>query len=213
MDTYTQLPLHLDPQSKTISLHPASTTPTTLAPPLQKELLALNTLHKTMQREIENTAKIPPPPMPLNPKRSAAISKLRQNANTALQKHNIPESLQLYNLALSTAERRPPWEPGVVQREELAVLYANRAQAHMSEKGWAEAYVDAMASVECKAVGNPKAWWRGGKALVEMGRWNEARDWVQGGVQRERGVKGSEEGLKELVELEREIERKVGGGR
>ena len=48
-----------------------------------------------------------------------------------------------------------------------------------------------------------KAWWRGGKCLVEMGRWDEARAWVEQAL----GIEGSaSEGGKELVQLLEEIQ-------
>ncbi|TGJ83190.1 hypothetical protein E0Z10_g5576, partial [Xylaria hypoxylon] len=34
-------------------------------------------------------------------------------------------------------------------------------------------------SVEAKRTGNAKAWWRRGKCLLEMGRLDEAREWVR----------------------------------
>jgi translocation protein SEC72 len=62
--------------------------------------------------------------------------------------------------------------------------------------------VDAHASVEARWVGNAKAWWRRGRCLAEMGRFEEARDWVRRGLE----VEG-EEG--ELVQLLKEIEERI----
>lgn len=67
---------------------------------------------------------------------------------------------------------------------------------------WPEAAVDAEASVEAKRVGNAKAWFRRGKSLLEMGRLEEAREWVGRGLE----VEGEE---KELAELGREIEKRL----
>ena len=58
------------------------------------------------------------------------------------------------------ALERPGWEPAGLVREEAALLFANRSQAHMRAQMWAEGAADADASVECKRGGDGKAWWR-----------------------------------------------------
>ena len=81
-------------------------------------------------------------------------------------------------------------------------MLANRAQAHMALQNWAEGAVDAHASVEAKWVGNAKAWWRRGRCLVEMGRFDEAREWVGRGLE----VEGEEA---ELVSLLKDIDARI----
>lgn len=97
---------------------------------------------------------------------------------------------------------RPLWEPSGLVRDEVAGLYANRAQAHMALQNWVEGAVDAETSVEAKRVGNAKAWWRKGKCLIEMGRLEEAREWVGKGLEME----GNEA---DLVNLQKDIEAKL----
>lgn len=87
-------------------------------------------------------------------------------------------------------------------RDEVAGLYANRAQTNMSQRKWVEGLADARSSTECKKGGNAKAWWRGGKCLCEMGRFEEAGKFIEGGLE-------VESGEKELLELKRECERRV----
>lgn len=72
----------------------------------------------------------------------------------------------------------------------------------MAVLDWPEAAADAEASVEAKRVGNAKAWWRRGKALMEMGRLEEAADWVKKGLE----LEGQES---ELVALLAEVEKKI----
>ncbi|KAF3349277.1 NADH-ubiquinone oxidoreductase 24 kDa subunit [Verticillium dahliae VDG2] len=60
-------------------------------------------------------------------------------------------------------------------------------------------------SVEARKVGNAKAWWRRGRCLQEMGRLEEAREWVRRGL----GMEGEEA---ELVALLREIETRIARG-
>ncbi|KAL3477008.1 hypothetical protein BJX99DRAFT_246503 [Aspergillus californicus] len=204
-DIYTQYPLTLDPTTKSISLTPSSSTYTSAQiNTITSELAALNTLHRSLISL--DSPNIPPPPLPINPKRSAQISKLRDSANVAFRKNNFAEAVRLYTYAIEMALTRPGWEPVALARDELAGLYGNRSQAYMSQRAWVEGMVDARASVEGKPIGNVKAWWRGGKCLIEMGRWEEAKTFLGRGVEVE--GKGSEGG-KELLQLLGEVEEGV----
>lgn len=99
------------------------------------------------------------------------------------------------------ASGRPVWEPSGLVREELTQLYANRAQAYMGGNLWAEGAVDAHCSVELKKAQNAKAWWRRGRCLLEMGRVEEAREWISEALEFE----GQEA---DLVALMEEVEKK-----
>ncbi|KAI1978563.1 hypothetical protein LOZ54_006286 [Ophidiomyces ophidiicola] len=153
-DSFFLHPLQLDPTSKAISA-PTTSQGSSLA----AELDSLNTLHCALLNL--DSPNVPPPPRPVNPKRSAQVSKLRDSANTAYRKSTIPEAIRLYTYAIDMALGRPPWEPLGLVREELAPL------------------------IECNDETNTKAWWRGGKCLVEMGRWEEAVEWLQRGLETE----------------------------
>ncbi|KAI9929829.1 hypothetical protein AWENTII_003727 [Aspergillus wentii] len=196
IDLFNQHPLHLDPTSKAITLdstHPDST--------ISAELDTLNTLHRSLISL--DPPNIPPPPLPINPKRSAQITKLRDSANTAYRKTNHAEAVRLYTFAIDMAVSRPGWEPVALARDELSALYANRAQAQMAQSAWPEGLIDAKCSVECKGVGNVKGWWRIGKCFAEMGRWEEAKEVVE----RALDVEGkSGDGGKELSALLEEVE-------
>jgi len=201
LDSFTQYPLHLDPTTKAITL--SSTTgfqSQAQADKISTELQSLNQLHRTLINLDPPT--IPPPPVPVNPKRSAQITKLRDTANATFRKSNYQEAIKLYGLAIEMAYSRPPWEPLGLVRDELSGLYAHRSQAYMSTQAWPEGWVDAKCSVECKPTGNPKGWWRGGKCLLEMGRKDEAKAWIERAVEIEGKVV---EGGKELVSLLEEI--------
>ncbi|KAI1445035.1 hypothetical protein F5Y02DRAFT_387611 [Annulohypoxylon stygium] len=195
LDTFTMLPLQIDPQTK------ALTTPSS-SRALQAELASLNNLHRSLLA-LETSNQVPPPPVPVNPKRSANVSKLRESGNNEYRKGKHAEAVKFYTLGLQMALTRPLWEPQQLVREEVAALYANRAQAHMALQSWAEGASDAEASVEAKRVGNSKAWWRRGKCLSEMGRLAEAKEWVSKGLEME-----GDEG--ELVALLKDINEKLG---
>lgn len=187
------IPLRLD-QSGTVESPNASRA-------LAAELEQLNKVHQSLLT-LDTPVAAPPPPVPVNPKRSAGVSKLRDSGNTEYRKGRYPEAIRFYSLGLQMAMSRPMWEPSQLVREEVSGLLANRAQAHMALQNWAEGAVDAHASVEARLVGNAKAWWRRGRCLMEMGRLEEARDWVKRGLE----VEGEEA---ELVALLKEIVGKL----
>ncbi|KAK3350498.1 hypothetical protein B0H65DRAFT_454977 [Neurospora tetraspora] len=201
LNTYTHLPLTIDPQSKSISLHPSAGLSSVQTRALESELAALNNLHRSLH-SLDPPHLVPPPPIPVNPKRSAQVSKLRDSGNAEYKKQKYGEAAKFYTLGIQMALARPLWEPSQLVREEVHSLFSNRAQAHMWMQEWPEAAVDAEASVEAKRVGNAKAWFRRGKSLLEMGRLEEAREWVGRGLE----VEGEE---KELAELGREIEKRL----
>jgi translocation protein SEC72 len=191
-ETFTFLPLHMDPMSKSITASSNSRA-------LNEELETLNLLHRAL---LTLDTPIPPPPVPVNPKRSANITKLRESGNTEFRKGKHGEAIKMYTLGLQMALARPLWEPSGLVRDEVAGLYANRAQAHMAMSNWVEGAVDAESSVEAKRAGNAKAWWRRGKCLMEMGRLDEAKEWIGRGLEMENHET-------DLIALLREIEAKA----
>lgn len=195
-DHFDLLPLQMDAQSKAISSTRASRA-------LEAELEQLNALHRALL-SVEGGTGAPPPPIPVNPKRSGNVSKLRDNGNNEYRRQRYADAERLYSLGIQMALTRPLWEPAALVREEVSGLLANRAQAHMAVRRWPEGAVDAEASVEARRVGNAKGWWRRGRCLVEMGRLDEAREWVRSGLE----VEGEEA---ELVTLLREIEALIEG--
>jgi translocation protein SEC72 len=200
MDTFTQLPVVIDPVSKAVSGLASAN------PRLNEELTTLNALHKSIL-SLETPA--PPPPVPVNPKRSAQIQKLRESGNVSYKKAAYGDAVKMYSLGIQMALGRPGWEPAALVREELSVLYSNRAQAHMGMQAWPEALNDAELSVEMKPQANSKAWWRKGRALVEMGRLEEARGWVGRALEFE----GRDEGLLSLLkEIDTALEKRAAAG-
>lgn len=192
-DTFQQLPIQMDGQTKLLSSSLNDSK-------LQEELAQLNQLHKSLQQSgVPN--QIPPPPVPVDPKRGAQVQKLKDAGNAAFKKSQYNDAVRMYSLALDMAMGRPLWEPSGLVREEVSALYSNRAQAHMSANNWPEGAIDAQCSVEMKKQNNSKAWWRRGKCLLEMGRVDEARDWVAEGL--------DFEAEPELQQLKTEIESRL----
>ena len=201
-ETYIQLPLQLDPASKAISTSMMDNNGS-----LTEELNNLNGLHRSL---IGLDSAVPPPPVPVNAKRSAQINKLRESGNASFRKGAFAEAVRMYTFGLEMALGRPPWEPAGLVRDEVSALYANRAQAHMAMRAWADGMVDAEASVEMKRVGNSKAWWRRGRCLLEMGRLDEAKEWVARALEFE-GTDADLVGL--MKEVDGLVERKEKEGK
>ncbi|KAJ5223496.1 hypothetical protein N7468_008038 [Penicillium chermesinum] len=184
------------PSTKLISLPESSANSAAQKEAVNAELQELNALHRAVVAL--DPPNIPPPPLPINPKRSAQITKLRDSANTAFRKSQYPDAVRLYTFAIDMAISRPGWEPVALAREELAGLYGNRAQAQMAQQAWPEGLVDAKCSIDSKPTGNVKAWWRVGKCLAEMSRYDEAKNFLTKGLE----IEGREsEGGKELIAL------------
>lgn len=177
IDAFTLYPLQMDPSSKAIS-DPTAAPDSAISRDLEK----LNILHRAVV-SLDTTNNIPPPPVPPNPKRSLQVDKLRDAANEALRKGSYPDAVRLYSLAIDMALSRPPWELASLVRREVFVLYGNRSQAYMLQQLYAEGYVDALTSVKCAPTNAIKSWWRAAKCLLEMSRFEEAKEFLKDGLE------------------------------
>ena len=72
LETYTHLPVHIDAASKQVSV-------TSSDRAVQEAIATVNALHVSF-KTLETANSVPPPPVPVNPKRSAQINKLRESA-------------------------------------------------------------------------------------------------------------------------------------
>ncbi|OBT54350.1 hypothetical protein VE04_05776 [Pseudogymnoascus sp. 24MN13] len=160
-ESFTLLPVHLDPKSKALST-------TSNSKRLRDELESLNALH-TAFLSLETPAPLPPRP----PSTQSAARRSPSSARVPMPHTALRTTRPRYSCAYGAAQLAAGWK-------------------------------DAEASVEAKKVGNAKAWWRGGRCLAEMSRWEEAKEWVGRGLE----VEGKEA---ELVGLLKEIEGRVVG--
>lgn len=194
IDTFHPVPLTIDPATKAV----ASTDPS-----LAEELEELNKYHR-MFLSLETPNQVPGPPNPVQPKRSIQIAKMKDSGNASYAKGQYGDAIKMYDLALRMAGDRPPWEASGLVREELSTLYLNRSQAHMALQEWPEGANDAKVSCEMKKIGIVKGWWRRGQCLKEMGRLDEAEEWLKVGIEFEAaGPEKSKVG--ELEALYREV--------
>ena len=201
LESYIHIPLHLDPTSKQITAH----SPSSLDQATLTAITSLNALHTSL-KTLETPNQVPPPPVPVNPKRSAQISKLKDTASAAHRKGQYAEAVKLWGYAIEMASGRPVWEPVGLVREELSVLFLGRGGSHTGNRAWVEGWKDAEKSTECKAgPGNIKAWVLGARCLGEMGRWGECVEWAERGLEVEglsaAAAPGQGEDAKELQRL------------
>jgi translocation protein SEC72 len=201
LESYTHIPLHLDPTSKQITAH----SPSSLDQATLTAITSLNALHTSL-KTLETPNQVPPPPVPVNPKRSAQVSKLKDTASAAHRKGQYAEAVKLWGYAIEMASGRPAWEPVGLVREELSALFLGRGGSHAGNRAWVEGWKDAEKSTECKAgPGNIKAWVLGARCLGEMGRWGECVEWAERGSEVEGltagAAPGQGEDAKELQRL------------
>ena len=222
LESYTHIPLHLDPTSKQVTAH----SPSSLDQATLTAITSLNALHTSL-KTLETPNQVPPPPVPVNPKRSAQISKLKDTASAAHRKGQYAEAVRLWGYAIEMASGRPAWEPAGLVREELSPLFLGRGESHAGNRAWVEGWKDAEKSTECKAgpavgpqgqkgPGNVKAWVLGARCLGEMGRWGECVEWGERGLEVEGlsagAAPGQGEDVKELQRLLAQARKEVEKG-
>ncbi|KAK9456788.1 hypothetical protein V1511DRAFT_225889 [Dipodascopsis uninucleata] len=174
MDSEAILPIIFDEVTKRVSLPDEE-----LTPKKAEEIQALNLMYRDL---ISLNADVPPPPNQINGRLNDQVKKLKDTGNVSFKKGQYSDAIRMYTLAIEMGLKRPLWEASGYVREELSVLYSNRAQAYMSQSAWAEALMDAEASVFLKK-NVPKAHYRKGKCLQYMGRLREAKDAFQIGIE------------------------------
>jgi translocation protein SEC72 len=212
LETYTHLPIHLDPQTKQLEILSSDKS-------LQEAIANINKIHTTF-KSLETPNNIPPPPMQVNQKRSAQIAKLRDSARASHQKGQKADAVRLLGVAVDMAAGRPSWEAAALSKEELAFMYASRAGANGESQNWPEALVDAECSIKCKpgpgqgpngerTPGNARAYILGAQALMEMARWQDAAEWLERAVEIE-GKDGPDgaELMRRLMEARRHVSPK-----
>jgi translocation protein SEC72 len=84
-ETYIPLPLSIDPVTKAVS---------SSDPSLQHDLDELNKLHRALL-QLETPNQIPPPPMAVNPKRTAQVDKMKDTGNAAYKKGQVADGMWL----------------------------------------------------------------------------------------------------------------------
>ncbi|TDL24015.1 hypothetical protein BD410DRAFT_820547 [Rickenella mellea] len=144
------------------------------------DFAALNNLAKLF---VANpTLACPPPPQVVQPQRSQAVTKTKEDGNTLFKAQKHVQAISMYTMAANVASQRLPWEPNQLMREELSTVLSNRSAAYLAAGDAVGALVDADAVISLKKPWS-KGHFRKAKALVELGRLREAKDAIQLGLQ------------------------------
>ncbi|KAF7722801.1 hypothetical protein EC973_002685 [Apophysomyces ossiformis] len=157
------------------------------------------TSHNALASTLKQVKEVPQPNEP-NPVRNAQVNRLKEEGNKYFKSGNYPEAIRFYTMAVDLSWSRPLWEPLAFQfvREELAPVLSNRSAAHLALENYVDAFVDAEAVTNLKREWS-KGWFRKGKALVGLGRLEEAAEAFKTGL---RFDNESEELKKALAEVE-----------
>ncbi|KAH8111004.1 hypothetical protein DFH11DRAFT_1616495 [Phellopilus nigrolimitatus] len=123
----------------------------------------------------------PPPPQVVQPQRSQAVTKTKEDGNALFKANKLKEAVSMYNMALSVASGRLLWEPNALMREELSTVLSNRSAAYFAAGDYMSALVDAELVIQIKRPWS-KGHFRKSKALVGMGRLEEASDAIKLGL-------------------------------
>jgi tetratricopeptide (TPR) repeat protein len=95
---------------------------------------------------------------------------------------NCKGALAKYNLAASIAAQRPPWESSAILREELSTVISNRSTTLFELGDYLGALADAETVITIRRDWQ-KGHFRKAKALVGLGRLEEAQEAISLGLQ------------------------------
>ncbi|KAI8886839.1 TPR-like protein [Backusella circina FSU 941] len=140
------------------------------------------TAQNQLASSIKDLKELPAPNKP-NPELNNRVNKLKLEGNAAYKAKKYKEALALYDKAVELAWSRPLWEPLAFQyvREELAPILSNRSATQVYLDNHVSALVDAEAVTRLKRDWG-KGWFRKGKALHGLGRYQEAMEAYRTGL-------------------------------
>ncbi|KAK9381142.1 uncharacterized protein V2V93DRAFT_368431 [Kockiozyma suomiensis] len=186
---YSEVPINFDKVTKHLDFSESEKTPERAA-----EVAKLNKLYKDL---VGVNSDVPPPPNQINGRLTDQVKKLKESGNQAFKRSSYADAIRMYGLAIEMALKRASWEASGYQREELSVLFSNRSQAYMSTGSWGEGMVDADTAIFLRRS-FPKAHYRKGKCLQNLGRLREAKDAYELGLE-SGGTDGSVAELKNAL--------------
>ncbi|KAI8645546.1 hypothetical protein BD408DRAFT_411607 [Parasitella parasitica] len=139
--------------------------------------------HNQLAASLKTIKELPPPNKPFTTNLKTTINKHKLDGNQAYKAESYQRAVELYTLAAELAWGRPLWEPLAFQtvREELAPILSNRSAANCLLANYVDALVDAHVVTQLKKDWS-KGWFRKGKALMGLDRFDEATDAFQTGL-------------------------------
>ncbi|KAM0786530.1 hypothetical protein ACM66B_001987 [Microbotryomycetes sp. NB124-2] len=201
VDDVTLLDLSVDTNWKETGEIVSLRSPAPPAPFTSDDLRGLNELARVLLSASNPAAVFPPLPRPQPNERSTRINAAKEQGNKAFRSGHFQDAIKLYTLSCDLAASRPVFEASVYAQDELALSLSNRSAAYAGAREWLNALVDAEAVIEIK-----KSWIKGyfrkGKALVGLGRLEEAREAYLLGLQ-------FDPTAEDLIAATREVERQL----
>jgi len=173
------------------------------------DFASLNELAEQLNTAFGKDGVPPPPPPPNQPgmpnggPRTQRMTKFKDEGNTMFKKGQHALAAKQYTNALDIAASRPPWEPHVILREELAMVLSNRSAAYVADNELDCGLWDADAVIGLKRPWS-KGHFRKAKALMGMGRYQEAKEALELGLSFD---PDSEEMKKTVEDIERMSEK------
>ncbi|KIK91838.1 hypothetical protein PAXRUDRAFT_115895, partial [Paxillus rubicundulus Ve08.2h10] len=144
------------------------------------DFTALNQISKIL---VTNpNLRCPPPPNVVQQKLSQAVTNTKDEGNKLYKLKNCKGALAKYNLAANIAAQRPPWESSAVLREELSTVISNRSTTLFELGDYLGALADAETVITVRRDW-PKGHFRKAKALLGLGRLQEAQEAISLGLQ------------------------------
>ncbi|KAI0794118.1 hypothetical protein C8Q74DRAFT_1194717 [Fomes fomentarius] len=123
----------------------------------------------------------PPPPQVVSQNLSTAIANTKDEGNTLFKGGMHVQAIQRYTMAASIAVQRPPWEAQQLMREELSMILSNRSAAFFEAGDYLSALVDAETVIQLKRPWS-KGHFRKARALMKMGKYDDAKEAIQLGL-------------------------------
>nr|CAG8505746.1 3275_t:CDS:1 [Entrophospora candida]CAG8541835.1 10077_t:CDS:1 [Entrophospora candida] len=159
-------------------------------------LAPLNSLHKSLLAIKGNI----PPPNAVDQYVSKQITGFKDEGNKLYNAQSYNDAIKHYTTAIELAFQRPFWEPHEIAEQDLAICLSNRAAAYIGLEDWVSAYVDAEFSNRIKE-NYPKGYFRKGKALMGMKKYQEAIKSFEIGLGLDLKNKEMKNALEEATEL------------
>ncbi|CAO3641896.1 unnamed protein product [Cunninghamella blakesleeana] len=140
------------------------------------------TQHNQLATTLKQVKDLPPPNAP-NPVRNAQVNRLKEEGNKYFKQANYQEAIRFYTMAVDLSWSRPLWEPLAFQyvREELSPILSNQSAAYLVIDNYVDALVNAEMVTRLKREWS-KGWFRKGKALAALKRYEESADAFQTGL-------------------------------
>ncbi|KAL4252907.1 hypothetical protein ABKN59_003587 [Abortiporus biennis] len=144
----------------------------------------LNRLSRTLL--MNPSLRCPPPPQVVSQKLNQAVHNVKEEGNALFKAGRHDQAIQRYTMATNIAVQRPPWEASQMMLNELSTVLSNRSAAYLEAGDFINALVDAETVIQIRRPWS-KGHFRKAKALMKLGKFQEARDAIQLGLSFEFG--------------------------